>query len=39
MENDTIFKHYKNSNLNIIPLISEGEKKYISFVDQLIMEL
>lgn len=27
MEKDTIFKHYKNSNLNIIPLISEGEKK------------
>lgn len=27
IKSDTIFKHYKNSNLNLIPLISNNEKK------------
>lgn len=27
MEHDTIFKYYKNSNLNLIPIIQKGEKK------------
>lgn len=27
MKRDTIFKHYKNCNLNLIPIITNGEKK------------
>lgn len=27
LQSDTIFKHYKNSNLNLIPIISNNEKK------------
>lgn len=27
IQQDTIFKHYRNTNFNIIPLISNGEKK------------
>ena len=27
INSDTLFKHYKNTNLNLIPIISNGEKK------------